>query len=363
MILQTPHLARLALVGLIAQTTLGHLPAAAQGAPATPRPGIRESLTPDPGVAASRAPAATPAPPVPAPPMGAPAAAAAPNAAAAPPPRPPASPPVPGAPCLIAEFRTIALGTHNPTERERLIRQWLHRNIPGCSVEKLVTMGSNRASWLGTADSPEVMGMIDTAIEAKSSGDPAVLKQLYDPQPRSFPPSTETLRTEPPNPILAPSGAAGMLPPIGMVNLVRDSGASEGGRGAGRGESGAADFNDAQRKAIRDYFAQSQEMGDCPPGLIARAGRCLSQNPDKPWKLGEPLPRQAVTRDLPNVLVERLGGLPAEGYRMVRSETDVLMLDRNDRVVGAVVDYGQPDARPRPAPRPTTQPGTNATPR
>ncbi len=355
MILQTLPLARLALVGLIALSALDPLPAAAQGAPAAPRPGIRESLAPDPGMPPSRAPAAAPAQTT--------SPAGAPNAATAPPARPPASPPVPGAPCLIAEFRTVALGTHNPTERERLARQWLHRNIPGCSVDKLVTMGSNRASWLGTADSPEVMGMIDTAIEAKASGDPALLKQLYDPQPRSFPPSTETLRTEPPNPVLGPSGAAGMLPPIGMVNLSRDGDSRDPGRGAGHGESAAADFNDAQRKAIRDYFGQSYEMGDCPPGLIARAGRCLSQNPEKTWKLGEPLPRQAVTRDLPNVLVERLGGLPAEGYRMVRSETDVLMLDRNDRVVGAVVDYGQPDARPRPAPRPGVQSVSPAAPR
>ena len=124
-----------------------------------------------------------------------------------------------GAPCLIAEFRTLALDTHNPTERERVALDWMRRNLPGCSVEKLILLGSNRASWLGTADSATTMGMIDTAIEAKSQDNPAVLSQLFDAVPRSFTPTVETIRTEPPRPGTGVWGVGGMLPPIGIMNV------------------------------------------------------------------------------------------------------------------------------------------------
>lgn len=127
---------------------------------------------------------------------------------------------VPGAPCLLAEFRRLALDTHDPTERERVIRQWLRANLQGCSLEKLTLIGSNRAAWLGTADSPIITGKIDTAIEAKVQDNPALLAQLFDATPRSFTPSVETIRTEPARPILgSPGGGFGFLAPMGVIHL------------------------------------------------------------------------------------------------------------------------------------------------
>ena len=149
-------------------------------------------------------------------------------------PQPP-RPAVPGAPCLIAQFRAIALDTHNPTERAVFARQWLQRNLAGCAADKLSLLSSNRSAWLGTADSAELMGLIDTAIEAQSQNDPALLRQLYDATPRTFQPTVETLRTEPPRPILQPAGA--MPPPIGMVNIRQGDRGDPGSGGSSQGEA------------------------------------------------------------------------------------------------------------------------------
>lgn len=126
---------------------------------------------------------------------------------------------MPGAPCLIAEFRTLALDTHDPTERERVVRQWLRRNLAGCSLEKLTLIGSNRAAWLGTADSATIMGKIDTAIEARVQDNPALLAQLFDALPRTFAPSVETIRTEPARPIIGSQGGQGFVGSVGVIGV------------------------------------------------------------------------------------------------------------------------------------------------
>lgn len=168
------------------------------------------------------APAPSPAPVVPNTTPGAQAAsspggsAQAPTSSASPANRPVA---VPGAPCLIAEFRTLALDTHDPTERERVVRQWLRRNLPGCSLEKLTLMGSNRAAWLGTADSATIMGKIDTAIEARVQDNPALLAQLFDALPRTFIPGVETIRTEPARPIVGSQGGQGFVGSVGVIGV------------------------------------------------------------------------------------------------------------------------------------------------
>lgn len=297
-----------------------------------------------------QAPTQPPARQAPAAPTGGASSSASPQSPASEPATP--RPAVAGAPCLIAQFRTLALDTHNPTERGVLARRWLQRNLPGCSTDKLNFLAANRAAWLGTADSAELMGLIDTAIEAQAQNDPSLLRKLYEATPRTFEPGIETIRTEPPRPILQQGGMA-VMPPIGMVNIRTDQGSSGSGTPDGGGTTPTGSFSDRQRQAVSEYFSQSYEIGECPAGLIARQGRCQAQNPDKRWKFGEPLPRELAgqTSDLPNILVERLGQ-PASGNRYVRSGTDVLMLDSADTVVGAITDYGQPAVQRRPAPRP-----------
>ncbi len=95
------------------------------------------------------------------------------SGAAAQPARRPA-PVVPKAVCVVADFRTLSLQAHDPAERAALAQGWLRSNASACSPAQLTTLASNRAAWLGNADSPALMGLIDGLIEAREvrSGTP-----------------------------------------------------------------------------------------------------------------------------------------------------------------------------------------------
>lgn len=85
--------------------------------------------------------------------------------------------------CLIAEFRTIGLSVHNPADRYERAWNWLRANAQRCSLEQLQAVSNNRASWLGSSDSPEIMGFVDTIIEYRTQGDEDGLKALYSSKP------------------------------------------------------------------------------------------------------------------------------------------------------------------------------------
>lgn len=85
--------------------------------------------------------------------------------------------------CLIAEFRTIGLSVHNPADRYDRAWNWLRVNAKRCSLEQLQTVNNNRASWLGSSDSPEIMGFVDAIIEYRTQGDEDGLKALYSSKP------------------------------------------------------------------------------------------------------------------------------------------------------------------------------------
>ena len=81
--------------------------------------------------------------------------------------------------CFISEFRHIALSIHEPIERANQAKRWLTQNLTACSVEKLVVINSNRASWLGTSDSSYFMNALDSMIEFKEAGKPEMAAQIY----------------------------------------------------------------------------------------------------------------------------------------------------------------------------------------
>ena len=49
--------------------------------------------------------------------------------------------------CMVAEIRGIAFSIHHPSERYVAITEWLNRNGPSCSLEKLQYINSNRPNW------------------------------------------------------------------------------------------------------------------------------------------------------------------------------------------------------------------------
>lgn len=117
--------------------------------------------------------------------------------------------------CIIAEFRTIALETHDPDQRDARAQDWVRKNAQACSLAKINFIGANRSAWMGSADNPRLAGMIDIVIEAKLLENPGLLSQLstlYGPpaaparQPSTI--STTDLR-RPPAPVIVTPPAAG----------------------------------------------------------------------------------------------------------------------------------------------------------
>jgi preprotein translocase subunit SecF len=71
------------------------------------------------------------------------------------------------------------LSIHEPIERSNQAKRWLTQNLTACSVEKLVVINANRASWLGTSDSSYFMNALDSMIEFKQAGKPEMAAQIY----------------------------------------------------------------------------------------------------------------------------------------------------------------------------------------
>ena len=82
--------------------------------------------------------------------------------------------------CFISEFRHIAMSVHEPIERASKAKMWLVQNVSACSLEKLNSINSNRANWLGTSDSTDFMMTIDSMIEYKAAGKPEMLAQIFN---------------------------------------------------------------------------------------------------------------------------------------------------------------------------------------
>lgn len=125
--------------------------------------------------------------------------------------RRPAPPPKPV--CLVADFRTLALDTHDPRERFTKVRDWLRANGSACTAAQLGVLASNRAAWLGNADTPALMGMVDGMIEtleAKQALTAAASSVKTAANAPATPPATETVTagTPPPRTAAAPNPAA-----------------------------------------------------------------------------------------------------------------------------------------------------------
>ncbi len=172
---------------LLSSLALGAAPLAAQPATATPP------------VQTTRPAPAQPTAPVPATP---PAQAARPAASGG---------------CLVAQFKTVALSQNDVEQRTRQAQDWLLRNIGRCSVEQLSAIRSNSPSWLGHALTPQLVGLIEGAIEAKASNNPALMATLYESLGREGAASVVTVRNPPARaPVVQPSAIHGGL--SGAVN-------------------------------------------------------------------------------------------------------------------------------------------------
>jgi hypothetical protein len=119
--------------------------------------------------------------------------------------------PAPGV-CLLADFRALALTTHDPSQRLGMALEWMNQHARSCSIDQLKVLNNYRPSWMGAADHPKLQGMIDSLIEAQTANDPEKLKALFTPDVATPPEeSSKTVTAKPTRPAAAP-------PPMPVLN-------------------------------------------------------------------------------------------------------------------------------------------------
>jgi hypothetical protein len=136
-----------------------------------------------------------------------------------------AAKPAAGSGCLVSEFKTLSLSQDDVVLRTQQTQGWLQKNISRCSTEQLSAIKSNSPSWLGHALTPELSGLIEGAIEAKISGNPTLMGQLYESLGKEGTASVTTLKNPPPRaPVVQPPVVQGGL--AGAVNYGNMTGPS-----------------------------------------------------------------------------------------------------------------------------------------
>ncbi len=122
----------------------------------------------------------------------------------------------PSAPrCMVAEIRGLAFSIHHPNDRYVAISEWLNRNGPVCSLEKLQYINSNRPNWFGHSDSPALGQILDQFIET-ATGAPPKQPETVDKERSSL--MAGTSRADAPPKVVAPAVAG--QPPIVVAPVV-----------------------------------------------------------------------------------------------------------------------------------------------
>lgn len=70
--------------------------------------------------------------------------------------------------CSISEFKALGLRENVVQQRTKLAQEWLSKNSDSCTYDELLAIYYNRTLWLGTADSPHIAVMIESAMEQKN---------------------------------------------------------------------------------------------------------------------------------------------------------------------------------------------------
>jgi hypothetical protein len=281
--------------------------------------------------------------------------------------------------CSIAEFRTMALITHDPQERSEMATQWLKTNAASCSISQILLISSNRAQWLGTANSARVSGLFDQIIEGKLKNDPLALKYMYGSEGAAPAGGSKKANDEASMGASAAPGAAAAAPVAGPAMQVAGIGtvaAPQGGAPAPaapqninislgatppvedlsrklpldsepkpvfpaeRGKQMKNYFGKIRTEMILNYFMENSSPGNCPEGLsFSKTAGCENKIPVA-WKFGEALPPSAKTFPIPEPLLSKLSFYP--GYQFLRVGADILALEKDSgRVADAVLNFGK----------------------
>lgn len=292
--------------------------------------------------------------------------------------KPKATASAPAPACVIAEFRYIALTTHDPTERQNKIIDWLNRNGASCTPVQMSILISSKAALLGTSDSVVLGAVIDSIMEKKMGGDQALLSRYYRPDVQAPPKGRE----EAPAAVTTESGAGpkpgtGVPPATGgptpAIVAVPGAPGVPGVAGAapnisinmGGPKPPEEDmsrkyplpsepmfvfppdlgnpllnyFGKIRRQFVRSFYMETLSPGKCPEGMAWRNDAC-EPSIKVAWRFGEKLPQGTKTYPVEPRLVEKLNFDP--GYTFVRVGGDILALERDTgKVADAVLNLGK----------------------
>jgi hypothetical protein len=281
--------------------------------------------------------------------------------------------------CSIAEFRTLALSTHDPQERSELVTQWLKVNASTCSISQILLISSNRPQWLGSSNSVKVAGLFDQIIETKLKNDPVALKYMYGSEGAApaggsrrgneeasggaMPAAQGTAGASAPGmsmqavgSVAAPGPISGAPAPAAASNINISMGAPPPAEDMSRklpldsepkpvfpperGNQMKNYFGKLRTEMIRNYFMENSSPGNCPDGLtFSKTVGCESKFPVA-WKFGEALPPGTKSFPIPEPLLSKLNFYP--GYQFLRVGPDVLALEKDSgKVADAVTNLGK----------------------
>jgi hypothetical protein len=288
-------------------------------------------------------------------------------------------PEAPATPCIIAEFRHIALTHHDPQERQNKVIEWLKKNGPSCSPTQMSIVVASRASLLGTADSFAVSAVMDGLMEKRLASDHAAVSRYYRPETQApakgkeeASPVTTTESGPAPKPGAGGSagGAAMGAPAVVAMAGMPGQGAAQAAPNISINMGGPKPpeedmsrkyppptealfvfppefgvpslnyFGKIRRQFVRSFFMETLSPGKCPEGMAWRNEAC-EPGMKVAWRFGEKLPQGAKTFPVDPTLVEKLNFDPS--YTFVRAGGDILALERDTgKVADAVLNLGKP---------------------
>ena len=283
-------------------------------------------------------------------------------------------------PCLIAEFRLMALTTHDPQERQNKSIEWLQKNHVNCSPMQLAILHSSKASLMGTADSMALSAVFDTIMEKRMANNPEALNRYYRPEVQGpGRPKTESTTAgadtakpaagAPPaavaavGAVLAPTpasmpgatGATGVAAPSNQNININMGGAKPPEEDMSRkmplptealfafppdlGTPLLNYFGKIRRQFARSFFMETLTPGKCPEGMAWRSDQC-EVNIKVAWRFGEKVPQGAKTYPVEPKLLEKLNF--DAGYTFVRLGGDILALERDTgKIADAILNLGK----------------------
>jgi len=243
--------------------------------------------------------------------------------------------------CMVAEFRSLALLTHDANERVRKTNDWLKQNGEKCTQAQLNAIASNSPTWLGTALTIEVAGRIDALIEAKIADNPDLMAALYSSKGKEARASVEVTKPPPAPAPVVPAAQPAVAQANTLIQPVMVQGPGAGMNDRPRtAEVPDAYFGTRQKEQLLEFFEETRGPGECPKGLVKRGDKCESRVKERDWKLRQPLPPSERPEDLPMALILKLGQ-PAPDHQYKRVGADILLLKGPQNiVVDAILDLG-----------------------